>query len=138
MSTSCKDSRRNDQGLTLLGVVVLLTTLTPHSTCARVLFSSSTSTMYVFWIALLFPFLSASELVPGVLPASFVEPEKHPPLWQVHAYNNNTYILRQSGLTDYEKPFLYLLFGDERAYLFDTGSLYVSQFMMENGRGVDG
>ncbi|KAE9981884.1 hypothetical protein EG328_011340 [Venturia inaequalis] len=32
-------------------------------------------------------------------------------------------ILRQSGLTDYEKPFLYLLFGDQKAYLFDTGSL---------------
>lgn len=80
--------------------------------------------MYIFWIALIFPLLSAAKLVPGVLPESFVEPEHDSPLWQVHAYNNNTYILRQSGLTDYEKPFLYLLFGDEKAYLLDTGSLY--------------
>ncbi|QDS72519.1 hypothetical protein FKW77_000151 [Venturia effusa] len=42
---------------------------------------------------------------------------------QVHAYNNDTYILRQSGLTDYEKPFLYLLFGHGKVYLLDTGSL---------------
>jgi hypothetical protein len=81
--------------------------------------------MYIPWIAFLFPLLSVSKLVPGTLPESFVEPAHNPPLWQVHAYNNNTYILRQSGLTDYEKPFLYLLFGNEKAYLFDTGSLYV-------------
>jgi hypothetical protein len=66
-----------------------------------------------------------ANLIPGHLPKSFVEPLRNPPPWQVHAYNKNTYILRQSGLTDYEKPFLYLLFGDERAFLLDTGSLYV-------------
>jgi len=32
------------------------------------------------------------------------------------------YILRQSGCTDYEKPFVYLLFGKQRALLVDTGS----------------
>jgi glyoxylase-like metal-dependent hydrolase (beta-lactamase superfamily II) len=42
--------------------------------------------------------------------------------WQVHEYNRDLYILRQSGCTDYEKPFLYLLFGEERALLLDTGS----------------
>lgn len=67
-------------------------------------------------------------LRPGNLPESFVEPLPNPPPWQVHAYNNNTYILRQSGFTDYEKPFLYLLFGNESAYLLDTGSLYVYRF----------
>jgi len=40
----------------------------------------------------------------------------------VHAYNPNFYILRQSGCTDYEKPFLYLIFGSEKALLWDTGS----------------
>jgi len=44
------------------------------------------------------------------------------PAWQVHAYNEDFYILRESGCTDYEKPFLYLLFGKDRALLEDTGS----------------
>jgi len=44
------------------------------------------------------------------------------PEWQVHEYNPNFLILRQSGCSDYEKPFLYLIFGKERALIFDTGS----------------
>lgn len=44
------------------------------------------------------------------------------PEWQVHEYNPNFLILRQSGCSDYEKPFLYLIFGKDRALLFDTGS----------------
>ena len=44
------------------------------------------------------------------------------PRWQVHAYNPDFYILRQSGCVHYEKPFLYLIFGEERALLEDTGA----------------
>ena len=44
------------------------------------------------------------------------------PDWQVHEYNPDFYILRESGCTNYEKPFLYLLFGAERALLVDTGA----------------
>ena len=44
------------------------------------------------------------------------------PEWQVHEYNPDLYLLRQSGCTDYEKPFVFLLFGAERALLLDTGS----------------
>ncbi|GAA2385184.1 hypothetical protein Cme02nite_72000 [Catellatospora methionotrophica] len=44
-----------------------------------------------------------------------------PPI-QVHAYTENTVILRQSKATSYEAPFLYLLFGDDRALLLDTGA----------------
>ena len=44
------------------------------------------------------------------------------PDWQVHAYNEDFYILRQSGCVSYEKPFLYLLFGKEKALLVDTGA----------------
>ena len=44
------------------------------------------------------------------------------PEWQVHEYNPDLFILRQSGCTDFEKPFLYLLFGKDRALLLDTGS----------------
>jgi glyoxylase-like metal-dependent hydrolase (beta-lactamase superfamily II) len=44
------------------------------------------------------------------------------PDWQVHEYNPDFYILRQSGCTHYEKPFLYLIFGQERVLLMDTGA----------------
>ena len=44
------------------------------------------------------------------------------PDWQVHEYNPDLYILRESGCTHYEKPFLYLYFGTERVLLVDTGS----------------
>jgi hydroxyacylglutathione hydrolase len=44
------------------------------------------------------------------------------PKWQVHAYNPDLYILRESGCTNYEKPFLYLFLGQERALLQDTGA----------------
>jgi glyoxylase-like metal-dependent hydrolase (beta-lactamase superfamily II) len=44
------------------------------------------------------------------------------PDWQVHEYNPNLYLLRQSGCTDAEMPFLYLFFGKERGLLWDTGS----------------
>lgn len=32
------------------------------------------------------------------------------------------YILRQSPCNDYEKPFIFLLFGKDKAMLVDTGS----------------
>ncbi|MFN0103195.1 MAG: MBL fold metallo-hydrolase [Bryobacteraceae bacterium] len=44
------------------------------------------------------------------------------PDWQVHEYNPNFYIIRESGCTNYEKPFLYLIFGENRALLQDTGA----------------
>jgi glyoxylase-like metal-dependent hydrolase (beta-lactamase superfamily II) len=44
------------------------------------------------------------------------------PEWQVHEYNPNLYMLRQSGCTDAEMPFLYLIFGKDKGLLWDTGS----------------
>jgi glyoxylase-like metal-dependent hydrolase (beta-lactamase superfamily II) len=44
------------------------------------------------------------------------------PEWQVHEYNPNLFILRQSGCTDTEMPFLYLFFGKDSGLLWDTGS----------------
>jgi glyoxylase-like metal-dependent hydrolase (beta-lactamase superfamily II) len=61
----------------------------------------------------------------GVLPAQWASggPKcMEMPQWQVHEYNPDLYFLRQSGCTDYEKPFVFLLFGAERALLLDTGS----------------
>ena len=42
--------------------------------------------------------------------------------FQIHEYNEDMYILRQSGCSNYEKPFLYLLFGRDKALLLDTGA----------------
>ncbi|WP_329956369.1 MBL fold metallo-hydrolase [Catenulispora pinistramenti] len=44
-----------------------------------------------------------------------------PPI-QVHAYDDRTVILRQSKSTNFEAPFIYLLFGADRAILLDTGA----------------
>src|SRR5450755_2746610 len=43
------------------------------------------------------------------------------PNWQVHEYNEDFYILRESGCINAEKPFLYLIFGESKALLEDTG-----------------
>lgn len=40
----------------------------------------------------------------------------------MHAYDERTVILRQSKSTNYEAPFIYLLFGADRALLLDTGA----------------
>lgn len=44
-----------------------------------------------------------------------------PPI-QVHHYDEHTVIMRESKSVSYEAPFLYLLFGNERALLLDTGA----------------
>lgn len=44
------------------------------------------------------------------------------PQFRVYAYNTDFYILRQAACTNYEKPFLYLLIGQDRALLLDTGA----------------
>jgi glyoxylase-like metal-dependent hydrolase (beta-lactamase superfamily II) len=44
------------------------------------------------------------------------------PHFLVHAYNDDFYILRQPACTNYEKPFLYLVFGRDRVLLLDTGA----------------
>jgi glyoxylase-like metal-dependent hydrolase (beta-lactamase superfamily II) len=41
---------------------------------------------------------------------------------QVHRYDEHTVILRQSKSVHYEAPFLFLLFGNNRALLLDTGA----------------
>jgi hydroxyacylglutathione hydrolase len=44
------------------------------------------------------------------------------PKIQVHHYDEHTVILRQSKSVSHEAPFLYLLFGNDRALLLDTGA----------------
>jgi len=61
----------------------------------------------------------------GTLPASWrsggPDCTSMPP-WEIHEYNPNFFILRESGCIHFEKPFLYLIFGQERALLEDTGA----------------
>ncbi len=52
----------------------------------------------------------------GAKPAS-----SEPPI-QVHAFDPNTFILRQSKWVSREAPFMYLFLGNERALLLDTGA----------------
>lgn len=78
------------------------------------------------------PFLSAQAPEPdgagvevGTLPAKWATGGPNClelPAWQIHEYNADLYILRQSGCTHYEKPFLYLIFGEDKALLVDTGA----------------
>jgi hydroxyacylglutathione hydrolase len=70
-------------------------------------------------------FAAAPGVEQGVFPSTWITGGPNCmeiPDWQIHEYNPNLYILRESGCTHYEKPFLYLLFGSERALLIDTGA----------------
>jgi hydroxyacylglutathione hydrolase len=77
----------------------------------------------------------AAPVIPAQPPNAFIEPGVLPktwmtggpkcmemPAWQVHEYNPNFFILRESGCIHYEKPFLYLIFGRDKALLEDTGA----------------
>jgi hydroxyacylglutathione hydrolase len=44
------------------------------------------------------------------------------PKFQVHEYNEDLFILRESGCSNYEKPFLYLLFGTDKVFMLDIGA----------------
>ncbi len=50
---------------------------------------------------------------------------RHPtdPAWQVHRYRDDTVIMRQSKDATFEAPFTFLLLGDDRAFLLDTGAV---------------
>ncbi len=107
-------------------------------------------------VVLLAPFYSAFAQLPqpnggnierGTLPSRWLsEGSKcmEIPEWQVHEYNPNLYILRQSPCTDFEKPFIYLFFGKDKALLMDTGSRHgdlaptlqrtVKNWLARNGR----
>jgi len=78
-----------------------------------------------FCLLLLAAVAVAAAVEPGVLPATWITggPDCGAvPNWQIHQYNPTLYILRESGCTNYEKPFLYLFLGGERALLVDTGA----------------
>ncbi len=61
---------------------------------------------------------------PGAFPADWVNGSDcgNEPEIQVQQYDENTYILRQSMCTDFEGPFMFLLFGQDEVLLYDTGA----------------
>src|SRR6266699_5495452 len=69
-----------------------------------------------------------SQPIPGSLPAQWTigasdcAASPQAPL-QVHAYEPQTFILRESPCADPEANFLYLLIGSEKALLIDTGAV---------------
>jgi glyoxylase-like metal-dependent hydrolase (beta-lactamase superfamily II) len=69
-----------------------------------------------------------SQIVPGTMDVHWNEGSKdciknpQPPL-QVHRYNAQTFILRESLCATYEAPFIYLLIGKTKALLIDTGGV---------------
>ena len=72
---------------------------------------------------------------PGVLPKAWRTSGPkcmEMPDWQVHEYNPNFFILRESGCIHYEKPFLYLIFGKDKALLEDTGAGQVNTAAVVN------
>ena len=73
------------------------------------------------------PSLDRSEAAPGSLDVQWIHGSvsaKHnsDPDIQVHAYNEHTFILRQNMAVHVEAPFMFLLFGRDRAILLDTGA----------------
>ena len=71
---------------------------------------------------------ASSEPVRGSLPAQWNIGAQDcaaasQPALQVHAYEPQTFILRQSPCTDPEANFLYLLVGSQKALLIDTGAI---------------
>ncbi|BCW72798.1 MBL fold metallo-hydrolase [Arthrobacter sp. NicSoilB8] len=79
---------------------------------------------------------------PGDLEVAWIhgsESAKHntDPDIQVHAYDEHTFILRQNMAVNYEAPFMFLLFGNARAVLIDTGATRSPDFFPLR-RVVDG
>jgi len=44
------------------------------------------------------------------------------PSFQIHSYSDDTIILRENKCINYEGPFIYLLFGNDKVFMQDTGA----------------
>jgi hydroxyacylglutathione hydrolase len=92
-----------------------------HTSC----FSSLNLSVLMFAVTCLGQTAQPAKLRGGQLPQKWITGGPNCmeiPDWQIQQYNEDLFILRESGCTDYEKPFLYLFFGKDRALLEDTGS----------------
>src|SRR5690348_594218 len=88
----------------------------------------------VCFVVLFFVSSAAAQHMPGSMDVHWNEGAADcrkvslPPL-QVHAYNQQTFILRQNLCSTFEAPFLYLLIGSSKAMLIDTGDVADPQKM---------
>jgi glyoxylase-like metal-dependent hydrolase (beta-lactamase superfamily II) len=90
----------------------------------------------LLWLALMLCSMMPAwgEPVPGSLPAQWnvgaedCAKSSQPPL-QVHAYEPQTFILRQNLCASFEGNFIYLLIGSDKALLIDTGAIEDTQKM---------
>ncbi|MBB4858952.1 glyoxylase-like metal-dependent hydrolase (beta-lactamase superfamily II) [Novosphingobium chloroacetimidivorans] len=80
---------------------------------SRVLLATSVA----LFVAGAAPPARAPQFAPWIDGTSKGEPET-----QVQRIDNDTYVIRQSVRTNFEAPFLYLLFGRDRALLIDSGA----------------
>ena len=89
--------------------------------------SSCAALFTLTWI-LLQAVSALAEPVPGSLPTEWnvgaenCAASPQPPL-QVHAYEPQTFILRQTPCATFEANFIYLLIGSDKALLIDTGAV---------------
>jgi hydroxyacylglutathione hydrolase len=94
----------------------------------------SDATLLTFAAMLLSALSASAEPVSGSLPAQWnigakdCEASSQPPL-QVHTFEPQTFILRQSPCASFEANFIYLLIGSERALSIDTGAVADPQAM---------
>ena len=60
---------------------------------------------------------------PHLFPEKWIDgTQAQEPVTQVQALDGDTFVIRQSVKTNFEAPFLYLLFGRDKALLLDTGA----------------
>jgi glyoxylase-like metal-dependent hydrolase (beta-lactamase superfamily II) len=89
---------------------------------------SKAATLLTLTAMLLSALPARTEPVPGSLPAQWnfgaedCAASPQPPL-QVHVYEPQTFILRQSPCASFEANFIYLLIGSDKALLIDTGAV---------------
>jgi hydroxyacylglutathione hydrolase len=94
----------------------------------RFVYRLSDATLLTLAAVFLSALPASAEPVPGSLPAQWnigaedCVASPQPPL-QVHAYEPQTFILRQSPCASFEANFIYLLIGSDKALLIDTGAV---------------
>ena len=60
--------------------------------------------------------------VPRLFPERWIDGTSDEPATQVQLLDADTFVIRQSVRTNFEAPFLYLIFGRDKALLIDTGA----------------
>jgi len=75
---------------------------------------------------------------PGTFPSAWINGSNcgSEPSIQVHYYNDDFVIMRQSLCTHYEAPFIYLIFGDTQVLMLDSGAGNIGSTLATTVYGV--